>query len=249
MRVAVAGKGGAGKTTIAATLARLAARDGGPVLALDADSNPNLAIALGLAPDTEVPTLPPGIVSRRFDGPALRTSLDEVVDTHTVAGPDGVRLALMGMPTHAEEGCMCAAHATVAAVLADAGAPPRVTVLDLEASPEHFSRGTARHVDALLLVAEPYYRSLETVRRMAELAAQLPIPRIGVVANKLRSDDDRDAIAAFCERHELELLAAVPWSDEVLDADRARTPVVDAEVTSVVTALTSLRVALTPAQR
>lgn len=244
MRIAFAGKGGAGKTTIAACMARLAARTEEDALALDADSNPNLAVALGLAPEVEVPTLPTSLVSRRFDGPALTRSLDEVVASHTVPAPDGVRIALMGMPGHAGEGCMCAAHATVAALLDDLGRQPeRTTVVDLEASPEHLSRGTARHVDALLLVVEPYFRSLETVRRMAILAAELPIPQVAVIANKVRRDDDLEAVRAFCRRHELRLLGSVPYSEGVLDADRAHTSMLDHGVPAVVEAIEGLRVA------
>lgn len=227
MRVAVAGKGGAGKTTIAASLARLAASDGRRVVAIDADSNPNLAVALGVTGGTPA-ALPAGLVSRRLDGPALTEPLTEVLREHAVTGPDGIRLVHMGQPTHAAEGCLCAAHAVVSALLADlGGAPGLLTILDLEASPEHLSRGTARHVDILLLVAEPYFRSLETVRRMAGLAAELPIPRVGVVGNKLRDARDRQALREFCERHELSMLGSVSWSDAALDADRSRTPLVD----------------------
>jgi CO dehydrogenase maturation factor len=82
-------------------------------------------------------------------------------------------------------------------------------------------------VDAVWLVAEPYYRSLETVRRMAALVAELPVPLVVVVANKVRTPSDEQAIAEFCSRHGLQLVAAVPWSDEVVAADRARVPVVD----------------------
>ena len=228
MRVALAGKGGAGKTTVAATLARLAARAGRRVVCIDADSNPNLAVALGIPPETVPAALPASLVSRRFDGPTLTSSLEEVLSQHAVVGPDGLHLALMGMPGHAEEGCMCSAHATVSSTLAELGGSDLLSVVDLEASPEHLSRGTARHVDVLLLVAEPYYRSLETTRRMAELAAELPIPRVGVVANKLRDEVDRDAVAGFCERHGLRLVGQVPWADDVLDADREGVPLAEA---------------------
>ena len=237
MRIAVAGKGGAGKTTTAATLALLAARSGRDVICIDADSNPNLAVALGVEGPDGAPVLPVALVSRRLDGgPALTVPVDEVLASHTVAGPDGIRLTSMGRPGHAEEGCMCSAHGVVRAALADLGAPERVVVLDLEASPEHFSRGTARHVDVLLLVAEPYFRSLETVRRMAQLAGELPIGRVGVLATKIRDEQDRLVIDEFCARHDLELLGRVPFDTAVLDADRDRTPLVSAAPSSEVVA-------------
>lgn len=242
MRVAVAGKGGAGKTTITATMARVAARAGHDVLCVDGDSNPNLAVALGMGDDPASAVLPTSLVSRRLDGgPALTTALEDVLSTHTVPGPDGIRLTHMGMPGHAESGCMCSAHGVVRAMLADIGPDRPTTFLDLEASPEHFSRGTARHVDVLLLVAEPYFRSLETVRRMAELARELAIPRVGVVANKVRDPGDTEAIVDFCRRHDLEVVGEVPWGDAVLDADRARRPLVEiAPDSAVVVALTTI---------
>lgn len=229
MRVAVAGKGGAGKTTFSATLARRAARQGRDVVAVDADANPNLAAALGVPPQeaTRVGALPTSLVSRRPGGPGLVEPVDDVLAQHAVRAPDGVRLLGMGAPAHADEGCLCSAHAVVSSLLQDLGSRSRVVVVDMEASPEHLSRGTVRHVDVVCLVAEPYYRSLETVRRMAVLAAELPVPRLVVVANKVRSNDDADAVTEFCDRHDLTLAGTVPWSEEVVAADRERVPVVD----------------------
>ena len=243
MRVALAGKGGAGKTTISATMARLAARAGRDVVALDADANPNLAPALGLPAElaASLRAVPAALVSRRPGGPGLTVPVEEVVEQYALRGPDGVRLLGMGSPEHADEGCLCSAHAVVSALLEDLGPPDRLVVVDMEASPEHLSRGTVRHVDVVCLVAEPYYRSLETVRRMAALVAELPVPRLVVVANKVRTSQDAQAIAEFCDRHGFELAGVLPWSEHVVDADRARVPVVDwpraAEVVAAVAVL------------
>ena len=250
MRLALAGKGGAGKTTISATLARLAAREGRSVVAIDADANPNLSFALGVAPDAaaRLAPVPPSLVSRRIGGAGLNLPVEEVLDRYAVAAPDGVRLIGMGAPAHADEGCLCSAHAVVSSLLEDLAAPDRLVVVDMEASPEHLSRGTVRHVDAVCLVAEPYYRSLETVRRMASLVAELPVQRTAVVANKVRSAADEQAIREFCERHGYELAGTVPWSDEVVAADRARVPVVDWPAAAGVTdAVASLATTLTRA--
>jgi CO dehydrogenase maturation factor len=229
LRIAIAGKGGAGKTTLSATLARLCARAGASVVAVDADANPNLAAALGIPPEvaSQLRPVPPSLVSRRIGGHGLTEPVDTVLEQHSLAGPDGIRLLGMGSPAHADEGCLCSAHAVVSSLLEDLGSADRVVVVDMEASPEHLSRGTVRHVDAVCLVAEPYYRSLETVRRMAALVAELPVERLAVMANKVRSPDDAAAIAEFCDRHGFELLGPVPWSDEVVAADGARVPVVE----------------------
>lgn len=249
MRVALAGKGGAGKTTLSATLCRLAARDDREVVAVDADSNPNLVVALGLPPGTPVPTLPPTALSRRLHGPALSEPVDVLLDRHALQAPDGVRLLAMGMPGHAGEGCLCSAHGTVSALLGEL-AGERLTVVDLEASPEHLSRGTARHVDLLLLVAEPYYRSLEAVKRMATLARELPVPRIEVVANKLRSPADAEAVEQFCERYDLPVAGRVPFDLAVLDADAAGVPVLDRpEAAATVRAVGDLLARLLPGRQ
>jgi CO dehydrogenase maturation factor len=243
LRVAVAGKGGAGKTTLSSTMARLFARQGMDVIVVDGDSNPNVATALGI--DREhaeaIQPLPMGLVSRRLNGnAALKDPVMDVVARYGGLAPDGVHVLKMAMPEHADEGCLCSAHATVSALLADIEELDNtVSILDLEASPEHLSRGTTRHVDALLLVVEPYYRSFETARRMAALAGELPIGRVGVVANKLRSPEDAQAIAEYCERHGLNLEGEVPWSTEVLDADRAEIPVLDYDPSGPVVAAIS----------
>ena len=229
MKIAVAGKGGAGKTTVCATAARLILPGlGGRVVAIDGDTNPNLHAAIGVDAADLAPSLPASLVSRRFDGPRLAASVDEVLERHAAAAPDGVRLLRMGMPQHADEGCMCSAHATVSALLADLGErADTVTLLDLEASPEHLSRGTARHCDVLLLVVEPYYRSLEAARLQASLAAETAIGRVAVVANKCRHRSDSDAIDEYCTRHRLDLVGELPWSEAVLDADSKSRPLLD----------------------
>ena len=249
MRLAVAGKGGAGKTTISALLARLSAAAGWPTIAVDADPNPSLAAALGVAADQAAALLPvpSTTISRRLDGTRLLEPVDDILARYSVAGPDGIRVMMMGAPQHAAEGCMCGAHVVVSTLLGELGRDDeRLVVVDMEASPEHLGRGTIRHVDTALLVAEPYYRSLETVKRMAALVAELSIPSVAVVANKIRSSDDDAAITEWCERYGFELAARVPYRDAVVDADRAKVPVADwPPARDVVEAVSSLRAAVT----
>jgi len=226
--VAVAGKGGAGKTTVSAALARLCGRAAGAALAVDADPNPNLGPALGLAGRPE--PLPASLVSHRFGGHALLRPLAEVLAAYGMRGPDGVTMVSTQPPSEPGAGCLCGAQAAVAALLADLRADPAAaphTVVDLEASPEHLSRGTVAAVDLLCLIAEPYYRSLESVARLADLAGQAGLATV-VVANKLRDVADLDAVRAFALRRGLRLAGEVPWSEEVTTADRSGQALVDA---------------------
>jgi len=234
LRIAVAGKGGAGKTTFSATLSRILARRGREVIVIDGDSNPNSAVALGvdrLVAEAQQP-LPITLVSRRQGGPALKDPVEKVLADHSISGPDHVRVLMMCMPKHADEGCLCTSHATVAGLMNDvADRDDSVVLLDLEASPEHLSRGTTRNVDALFLMVEPYYRSYETATRMAALAAELPIKRVAVVANKLRNAQDAEAIREYCAMKKLHLDGELPWSEAAINADKAGVPVLDFEPT------------------
>jgi CO dehydrogenase maturation factor len=115
---------------------------------------------------------------------------------------------------------MCRTHATVRRVLGElVAAGDDMTVVDMEAGLEHLSRGTTRGADAMLVVAEPYFKSLETARRGYELAKELNIPRVFIVANKARGPRDEEAVRTFCERHRLQLLATVPYDETVLEAE------------------------------
>lgn len=103
------------------------------------------------------------------------------------------------------------------------------TIVDMEAGLEHLSRGTARHVETLLVVLEPYYKSLETAARCAELGREIGIPRIVAVANKMRDDDDRAAIRDFAARRNLALAGEIPMDDRIRKADLAgRAPIDEA---------------------
>lgn len=225
MKVAIAGKGGSGKTSIAGTMARLYGRDGKQVLAIDGDTNPNLALTLGVAAErvNDVPTLPRDLLKRTEEGPVLTRTLDEVRESHSLAGPDGVTLLVMAHPAPEEAGtgCLCGMHATVRTLIdAAPDADTDVTVLDTEASPEHLTRGTARYADTLVAVVEPYFKSLETGRRMLALARDLGLDRVGVVANKVRDDADLEAVREFCRKHDLPLLGSVPFDDVFVSAER-----------------------------
>ena len=103
-----------------------------------------------------------------------------------------------------------------------------VCILDTEASPEHLSRGTARYADAMLVVAEPYFKSLETGRRMAVLARDLGLRDVFLVANKVRDEHELAAVREFAEKNELELVGTIPYDPSFPDAERAGLAPLDA---------------------
>ena len=125
---------------------------------------------------------------------------------------------------------MCGAHATVRGFLGElvAKSPDAYDiVVDMEAGLEHLSRGTGKHVSRFLAVVEPYYRSMETARRVADLAGQLGISDVGAVLNKVRNEADRAAVAAYCASHNMNIVGEVPYDAGLSDAERAGQPPLD----------------------
>lgn len=234
MKMAISGKGGVGKTTVAGTLCRMLGRRGRSVLAIDGDPNPNLSVVLGIARH-ETPPLSTKLVERVEENGETRVQLsaplDEVLTTYGIEAPDNVTLLMVGKPDHAGSGCMCGSHAVVREVVhaAVAEADDRVTVLDMEASLEHMKRGTAKYVDALYIIVEPYYRSLEAASRIQSLAQELGIQKIAAVGNKVRSDEDEEAIRAFCERSNLDLVSIIPFDESIIQAERERKAFIEAD--------------------
>ena len=229
MKIATVGKGGSGKTTIAGTLARLLGQQTGKVLAIDGDTNPNLALILGLSPSqADAITYTRSSVMRSVEtedgGRRLELALEpgELQARYVTKAPDGVDLIVMGQPEHgsAGQGCMCGSHRAVRGLIAELTGFGEHTVTDMEAGLEHLRRGTARNVDLMLIVVEPYYRSLEAGARTAELARELAIPHICAVANKVRNAADEEAIQVFCGRHDMAILGSVPLDDAFVEAER-----------------------------
>ncbi|MGH2982806.1 MAG: AAA family ATPase [Solirubrobacterales bacterium] len=233
MKLAVAGKGGSGKTSISGTLARLLGRSGNRVLAIDGDTNPNLALTLGIPVGqlNDLPVLPSGLLEKADGGGfQLKKSLEELRSTHSVEGPDGVTLLVMAHPKEedAGTGCFCGMHATVRELIESASdADADMFVLDTEASPEHLTRGTAKYADVLLAVVEPYYKSLETGRRMVKLAHGLGLKQVLLLANKVRNEGDLEAVREFAAKHDLQIAGVIPFDESMPGAERAEQAPID----------------------
>lgn len=230
MRIAVVGKGGSGKTTFAGALARVLARRNHRILAIDGDPNPNLAMSLGLSAEAaeSVPSIPASVVesvANAEGASSLRLTLTQeaLIGRYGREAPDGIRLIVMGKPADgsAGSGCMCASHRAVRGLIAEMTAFGDYTITDMEAGLEHLKRGTARNVEAMLVVVEPYYRSLEAGSRTFSLARELRIPHLYAVANKVRDEADRRAIASYCQQHSMPVLGEIPFEEAFVAAERS----------------------------
>ena len=130
-------------------------------------------------------------------------------------------------------------------MLETGGSGRAVTILDMEAGLEHLSRGTARHVDTLVITLEPYFKALETARRCAELGREFGIGRIVGVANKTRDDEDRAAIREYAARHHLPLAGDIPFDEVIRKAEQAGRPPIDHPDAPAVRAIAELAAVLT----
>lgn len=226
MKIAFAGKGGSGKTTVSGTTARVLADVGHNVIAIDGDANPNLGTTLGLdreAFDSGTP-LTRDLIKLNGDNrggsvSTLARPLDHIIDEHAIEAPGGIRLLTMGRAQEAGSGCMCSNHAAMRVIIREIDDSNQTVVLDMEASPEHMTRASTEHVQHMLLVAEAYFKSLETARRYHDLAKDLGIPNVSVVANKVKPGDD-NVVAEYCKSHGFDMIASIPYEPLFGEAEK-----------------------------
>ena len=227
MKLAIVGKGGVGKTTFAAALARRLAALGRPVVAVDADPDGNLASALGVA-ESSVPQpiahMRELILERteaKDEGAGLMFKLNpEVGDLPERFSVDtgGVRLLVLGTVELGGKGCMCPEGAVLKALMQHLLL--RVedhVILDMEAGLEHMGRASATGVDAMIAVVEPGMRSVQTATRIQKLAKDIGIKRTFVVANKVSRKDQRESITGALSGQIL--IGMLPYSAELARAD------------------------------
>jgi len=225
IKIAVAGKGGVGKTTIAGTLARLLARDGHPVIAVDADPAMNLKFTLGIrenpAPISDLKKL---IFERTgaYTGTGiykLNPKVDDIITKYGAKGPDGVTLLVMGTIDKGGGGCICPENAFLRSLLRHILFKENTVIMDMEAGIEHLGRGTAKGVDLMLTVVEPGMRSVETVGRIKKLGEDIGINNIAAVINKVTDSGMVKKIETKLEAMNIPLLEIIPYEQALIKAD------------------------------
>lgn len=205
-KIAITGKGGVGKTTLAALMAHIYAEAGHKVIAIDADPAASLAYALGLpaplaAQVTPIAQMEDLIHERTGAKPGtsggffkINPRVDDIPEQFSVLYRD-IRLLQLGTIDTGGSGCICPESALLKALVTHILLyRDEVMILDMDAGVEHLGRATASAVDAFLIVVEPGQRSLGTAQTIHRLAADIGVKRCYVVGNKVRTEADRDYI-------------------------------------------------------
>jgi len=232
MKLAVTGKGGVGKTTICALLAKALCDTGRKVIAIDADPNSNLLACLGhrdaaaVRPLVELKDLieertgaKPGTIGGMFK---LNPRVDDIPDKYAV-DIHGLKVLLAGAVKHGGSGCYCPENAFVRALVTHLLLEPDTAlILDMEAGIEHLSRGTVEAVDHLLIVAEPSRQSVDTAFRIRDLAEDIGLHHISVIGNKARTDGDRTFLLEALTG--IPIVGFLPYDERLREAELAGKP-------------------------
>ena len=238
-KLAITGKGGVGKTTLAALLAYTYASEGKTVMAIDADPDANLASALGMPADqaariTPIAHMDELIEERTGARPgesggffSLNPRVDDIPDRFS-ASHRGIKLLVLGTVGRGGGGCICPESSLLRNLvrhLVVGGS--EVVILDMEAGLEHLGRGTASAVDAFIVVVEPGRRSLQTAQAIRRLAADLWIHKVYVVGNKIRNEQDESFIRESLPGDEV--IGLLPFSQKAIESDMRGMAIFDAD--------------------
>lgn len=242
VKIAISGKGGVGKTTVCAVWAKVFAEDGFDVLAIDADSNSNLASAFGISSENS-----PQPLIKFKDLIAERTGTDKTaVGAYFRLNPrvsdlpeqywlevDGVKLLVLGDITAAAGGCACPEGAFLKAMLSHIILQRQEVVLvDLAAGVEFMGRASVQGTDVLVVVVEPGARSIETANNIATMAKQLGISRVAAIANKITRPEQSELIRARLS--DMVFLCDIEYDPALAEADLHQRSVFETDIPAVV---------------
>jgi len=237
MKIAVSGKGGVGKSTVAGILAHFLARNGYKVLAVDADPDSNLASALGI-PKSEAAGIVPisrqvelikertGAAPRQF-GQLFKINprVEDIPEEYSFPFR-GIRLLVMGGVRKGGEGCACPENVLLRSLLSEIILNrDEAVIVDLEAGIEHLGRATASGIQEMLIVVEPGSRSVETALTIMRLSREIGLERFRIIGNKVQDARQESWIRSHFDP--ALVLGMIPYSETIRDADLNERPLID----------------------
>ncbi len=230
MKIAISGKGGVGKSTIAGILCVMLAKQGGRVLALDADPDANLAASLGITKEEQDKIIS---ISKQIElieertgakvgqyGQVFKLNPDvaDVADNYAYT-KNGVALLVLGAIKAGGSGCACPESSFAKALVTDLVLYKNDTlIMDMEAGIEHLGRGTSSGVDVMLVVVEPGQRSIDCANTIYKMAKEIGIKKVKFVANEITDKKDEDFVKTALK--DKDVIAYIPYSDVIKNADR-----------------------------
>ncbi len=222
--IAVAGKGGVGKTTTCGMLIDyLCKKKNGPVLVVDADANSNLNEVLGVELETSIGQIREEMAQAELKGtvPKSMTKADyaEMKFSQALIEEDDFDMLVMGRTQG--EGCYCYVNGMLKRQMDKYVPNYQYVVMDNEAGLEHVARGTLPHVDTMLLISDCSRRGIQAVARIHEMIGEMELKpeRIGLIVNRAPNGVLDDGVKAEIEKHGLELLGVLPQDEAVYRCD------------------------------
>lgn len=230
MKLAITGKGGVGKTTITSLLAQVYASMNYRVIAIDANPDSNLATAMGFSSDDIKNVIPiaemadlieertgakPGTIGSIFK---LNPKVDDLPEKYSIKRGN-IMLLIMGTVKRGGAGCLCPESALLKSLTSYLVLrSSEMVIMDMDAGLEHLGRGTARAVDAFIIVVEPGQRSFQTARSIAKLAHDLDVNKLFIIGSKTKNERDRDFIRKTLS--DFNILGFIDYDSNIIRADR-----------------------------
>lgn len=230
MKIAISGKGGVGKTTLAGIMARILAERGYKVLAIDADPDSNLASAIGIEPERLHSAKPLAQMTEFIEERTsakkgtygsffkLNPRVDDIPERFAVE-KNGIKLVVLGNIQQGGGGCFCPENVLLKSLLSYIFIERDESVIvDMEAGLEHLGRGTTEYVDALIIVVEPGQRSFQTAYQVKKLSRDLGIKNLYIVGNKVMDEKDERLIRESLEG--FTVLGFMSYNEKIIEADK-----------------------------